>query len=123
MQQNAPVVWIVDSEQWPRACLRAELIERGCDVRAYLDLDAALADAARGFPPPRVLVLELGDQKLDEARLDALERLGAAVVVLGRAIDLADPLVRGRRFASIMPRPVSLGEVADKVEALAAVRT
>src|SRR5215471_17474158 len=26
------VVWIIDAEQWPRALLRAELIERGFDA-------------------------------------------------------------------------------------------
>jgi hypothetical protein len=27
-----PVVWIIDPDQWPRAMLRAELIERGVDA-------------------------------------------------------------------------------------------
>lgn len=71
-----------------------------------------------GHARPSVLVLELHDQKLDAPRLDALERTGIPVVVLGRAIDLNDPLVRERRFASILPRPVTLGEVADRVRAI-----
>jgi hypothetical protein len=32
-----PTVWIVDNEQWPRVCLRAELIERGQELMGELE--------------------------------------------------------------------------------------
>ena len=32
----ASVVWIIDVDQWPRAMLRAELIERGYDAVGYV---------------------------------------------------------------------------------------
>ena len=115
---DAPLVWIIDSEQWPRACLRAELIERGYDAVGYLDVGEALADAVPGRPHPRLLVLELRGQALDPARLDALAGIGVPVLVLGSALDLAEPVVRDQRWTHVLRRPVSLGEVADWVEML-----
>src|SRR5262249_50523834 len=40
-------VWIVDGEQWPRACLCAELIERGLDGRGFVTLQDAVDALAR----------------------------------------------------------------------------
>ena len=33
---RAPVIWIIDAEQWPRAMPRAELLERGFDAIGYI---------------------------------------------------------------------------------------
>src|SRR5689334_9573424 len=41
--EDAPVVWIVDAEHWPRAYLRAELIERGYDAVGFVGVREALA--------------------------------------------------------------------------------
>src|SRR5262245_58396348 len=50
-------VWIVDSEQWPRACLCAELIERGLDGRGFITLKDAVDELARpGSTDPEILV-------------------------------------------------------------------
>ena len=43
-----PVIWIIDAEQWPRALLRAELIERGYDAVGYVTVRDDPADAQPG---------------------------------------------------------------------------
>jgi DNA-binding response OmpR family regulator len=114
---SSPIVWIIDAEQWPRACLRAELIERGYDAVGFVELDAALAALRRpAAVRPALAVLELRGQAIDEARLDALSTL--PILLLGGAAELADPVLHGRQFARVLPRPVSLGAVADTVEEL-----
>ena len=46
---DKPVVWIVDADHWPRAELRALLIERGYDAIGFESLvDAVLRAAAAG---------------------------------------------------------------------------
>ena len=65
------IVWIVDSEHWPRACLRAELIERGYDAVGFLELEKALAAIrAPDLRKPRAIVLELRDQVLSPPTLE-----------------------------------------------------
>ena len=56
-------VWIIDDQQWPRAALRAELLERGYEAVGFRRVLHALArleeaDVAR----PAVVVLELRGQ-------------------------------------------------------------
>ena len=68
-------IWIVAADHWPRALLRAELIERGYDATGF----ATLEDAVRRLmlPParrPALLVLVRNatlpdrDQELTSAR-------------------------------------------------------
>jgi len=60
-----PVVWIIDSEQWPRACLRAELIERGYDAYGFITIGDALdALSQTASPKPESIVLELRGQNV-----------------------------------------------------------
>src|SRR5438105_15757625 len=51
------VIWIIDADHWPRALLRAELIERGYDAVGFVTDD----DAVRVIPQrrPDVIVVEL----------------------------------------------------------------
>ena len=110
------VVWIVDDEQWPRACLRAELIERGCDAVGFTKLNRALSTLrSRRVVWPAVIVLELRGQELTRATLDALAGTRIPVVLLGGAQEMNDPLVRESKFAAALKRPVTLGAIADSV--------
>ncbi len=106
-----PVIWIIDSEQWPRALLRAELIERGYDAVGYLTVD----DALRTIPWrwPDVIVVELrGLARNEVARL-----FGSNVPVIGIAgvPEINEPWVAEFPFAAIVKRPVSIGEIAERV--------
>jgi hypothetical protein len=119
MSAQQPTVWIVDSEQWPRAGLRAELIERGCDAIGYATLvEAAALLKYSGAPRPRVIVLELRDQELRREHLELLASSGIPIVLLGGAIELNHPILHKFNFASVIRRPFTLGAVANDVIAL-----
>ena len=108
VRQN--VVWVIDGEQWPRALLRAELIERGFDAVGYL----TVRDAIDALPMrrPDVIVVEMRGQV---SRLVArLPMIGAPVIVIAGAGEIADLPEVG--FDTVMRRPVSIGEIADAVQ-------
>jgi len=112
-----PVLWIIDSEQWPRACLRAELIERGYDPYGFITISDAFDSLMRGASPlPKSIVLESRGQNLTRESLDVLRDLQIPTIVLGGNAELSDPLVQGLTWAIVMKRPVSLGHIADAVE-------
>ena len=112
MQSNNPVIWIIDVEQWPRALLRAELIERGFDAVGYV----TVRDAIDSLPErrPDAIVVELRGQPIP--LVERLPGIGVPVVIIGGAPDIND-LPEGE-WASVMRRPVSLGEIADRVATL-----
>ena len=115
------VVWIVDREHWPRACLRAELIERGLDAVGFVELGDALEALVRpSTARPDALVLELGGAPHDARLLDLLERARIPVVALAGALEKTDAGLGARRWARVLARPVTLGRIADEVEALLA---
>jgi DNA-binding response OmpR family regulator len=118
----APPVWIVDADQWPRACLRAELIERGYDAIGFTTLEAMLERLARrAVSPPRVMVVSVEGQAVTPPRLAVLARHPARLVLTGGAAALATAAVRDAAADRVLPRPVSLGELADAVEDLAPI--
>src|SRR5687767_15496075 len=91
-----PIVWIIDAQQWPRACLRAELIERGLEAVGYTDLpDAAAALRHAGTSRPAVVVLELRDQAIERRLLDELMQGNIRVILLVGAVEANEQTVRG----------------------------
>ena len=112
MQPNSLVIWIIDVEQWPRALLRAELIERGFDAIGYV----TVRDAIDSLPErrPDAIVVELRGQPMP--LVERLPAIGVPVVVIGGTLDVSD--LPDRAWAAVMRRPVSLGEIADRVAAL-----
>jgi len=106
------VVWIIDPEQWPRALLRAELLERGYDAVGFLTVD----DALRMMPMrwPDLIVVDLRHL----ARQEAARLFGAKVPVIALTGVAPEPWVSGLPFAAVLQRPVSIGEIADRVEEL-----
>ncbi len=112
-------VLLVMPDQWPRALLRAELIERGRDAVGARNLEEAMLcgpSLERG--PVRVLVI---DQSLcDDGSQALLKSLlsrhpGAKVLLLGRP---TLPTPRGP-WIEVIERPTRIGEVATEVERLA----
>jgi hypothetical protein len=97
-------VWIIDSEQWPRALLRAELIERGFDAVGYV----RAADAVPARFPDAIIVELRGVTRDDVAQLF---QLGVPVIGIASTPEpeWLDDFPWSRRFH----RPVSLGEIAD----------
>src|SRR5215470_7064228 len=83
-ESGEPILWVVDSEQWPRACLRAELIERGYDAYGFITIADALDSLARGATrKPQALILELRGQELTEDLMEALRNLAMPIILLG----------------------------------------
>lgn len=97
-------VWIIDSEQWPRALLRAELIERGFDAVGYV----RVADAVPARFPDAIVV-ELRD--VDRGEVAQLFQLG--VPVIGIASTPEPDWLEDFPWSRLFYRPVSLGEIAD----------
>jgi len=106
---SQPVIWIIDAEQWPRALLRAELIERGYDAVGYV----TVRDAIDSLPlrRPDAIVVELRGQPMP--LVERLPKIGVPVVIVGGASELNDPPPAD--WSAIMQRPVSLGDIADRV--------
>jgi DNA-binding NtrC family response regulator len=116
----APVVWIVDADQWPRAHLRAELIERGYDAVGFVKLQDALARLVRSKTesPPRAILIDLEGQTVREEQLALCADQHLAVILTGGKVALAAPGIRPFPAAAVLPRPVTLGELADAVDRL-----
>src|SRR5262249_20368399 len=111
------IIWVIDSEQWPRACLRAELIERGYDAVGFAELKHALSALRnKGQKRPDIIVLELRGQGVTRKGLGALVAVGAPFILLGGAHELNDPLVHEFRFAAVLKRPITLGKIADVID-------
>lgn len=108
------VVWIIDAEQWPRAMLRAELIERGFDAVGYV----TVGDAIESLPmrPPNAIVVDLRGQPL--RFVERLPMIGVPVLVIGGIPEINELPPSG--WTAVMRRPVSIGEIADRVAAVAA---
>jgi hypothetical protein len=119
MTDHQPLVWIIDSEHWPRACLRAELIERGLDAVGYLDLEEPLALLlSPSSTKPQAIVLELRGQDAAADSLVRLAGIGIPVLALGGALEFSNISIGNLPWAAILRRPVTLGQVADQVQRL-----
>ena len=116
---GAPVVWIVDADHWPRAYLRAELIERGYDAVGFPTLREALG-ALANVRRPALVIVDLGALEVEPRSLAALGRAGAPVLGVVGAAAAEDQLVRAFPWAALLRRPVTIGAIADAVERLLA---
>ena len=103
-----PTVWIIDHEQWPRALLRAELIDRGLDAVGYLSVEDAMAAFPRRFPD--LIVIELRGQKPQD--VERVFAIGVPVIAIAGEQDIVE-----LPFVEVLRRPVTLGEIADRVTA------
>src|SRR5215831_9446934 len=122
--KNEPVLWVIDGEQWPRACLRAELIERGYDAYGFVNIADALDSLSReASPKPEIIVLELRGQSLKSELTQRIRSLQVPTIVLGGSTEFTEPLVQQSSWEVILKRPVSLGQVADVVQKISSKRT
>src|SRR5437867_6163632 len=117
--KREPVLWIIDSEQWPRACLRAELIERGYNPYGFISINDALDSLSRRMSPrPEALVLELRGQDLTPQVMETIRDLPIPAILLGGSAELNDPLVRAGHWYTVLKRPFWLGTIAHLVESV-----
>jgi hypothetical protein len=107
----------VDSEQWPRACLRAELIERGYDARGFIRLGDALETLSQATSPrPAVLILELRGQTISNEAIRTIREARIPTILLGGNAELADPIIQTQQWEVVLKRPLSLGKIAEVAE-------
>ncbi len=107
-------VWIVDSEHWPRALLRAELIERGYDAVGFEAVRDVLVRLALVRFRPELLLLVLHGQAIPERQIAALRRTRLPIWLLASAAVVPDE--RLTALASrLLRRPLTVGSVADAV--------
>ena len=106
------VVWVIDAEHWPRALLRAELVERGFDAAGYL----TVRDAVDSLPvrPPDAIVVNLRGQPLPW--VERLLGIGVPVVLVAGSPEIHD--LSDREWAAVLRRPVSIGEIVSVVASL-----
>jgi len=119
MNSKKATIWIIDSEQWPRACLRAELIERGYDAVGFVRTGQALS-ALRSRPrsSPGAIVLELRGQSVNDNALDLLAGTNIPLLLLGGSTELNHPSVQKAKAAAILKRPITLGKIADVLQGI-----
>jgi len=102
-------ICIIDPEQWPRAFLRAELIERGYDAVGYLNVQDAERTLRARFPD--VIVVELRDISRED--VGKLFQLG--VPVIGIVSQPEPEWLSDFKWGALLRRPISVGEIADRV--------
>jgi DNA-binding NtrC family response regulator len=110
-----PRVWIVNADHWPRAYLRAELIERGYDATGFETLkDALIRLLIARSQRPALLVIDLHGQAIDDKLATALlrERLPVIAVADATSPPSAPPGV----LVDLLRRPVTIGAVADTID-------
>jgi hypothetical protein len=116
VRRNRGPVWIIDAEHWPRASLRAELIERGHEAIGFATILDALTRLALRRQPPALAVIDLGGRPSNSKQLDALLRAGFPVLAIGGAAEWATESLRARPWAAFLRRPLTVGAIADEVE-------
>jgi hypothetical protein len=115
--ETRTLIWIISNQQWPRAYLRAELIERGFEAVGYTEIASAVSTLGVALgDKPGVIVLELRDQAVEARLLGAIIETGIPVILLAGSVEANEPLVKHYRWAAVMKRPVSIGTIADKVQ-------
>jgi hypothetical protein len=108
-------IWIIGADHWPRALLRAELIERGYDATGFASLEDAvkrlMLPPAR---PPALLVLDQRDQVVDERTAALLSRARVPILVVADIANRGGPALGP--VVEILHRPVTMGSIADAVD-------
>ena len=110
-----PRIWIVDADHWPRAYLRAELIERGYDATGFETLkDAMIRLLTARSRRPALLVIDLHGQVIDDKLGSGLLRAKLPVIAIAGATssEIAPPGV----LVELLRRPLTIGAVADAVD-------
>jgi hypothetical protein len=117
-----PLIWVIDREQWPRANLRALLLDHGFDALVFVELAGALAALKDPhYPKPFIVVLELHGLSPTEEEVDTLTRLSIPMVGLAGAVEMSQEWIRKIQWAALIQRPNIIGQVVDTIEELVRV--
>ena len=112
-----PRIWIVSADQWPRAYLRAELIERGYDAVGFVTMkDALLRLMLARSRRPALAVVDLHGQDVTEKMGATLFREHVPLLIVADAGHREDE--RLGPAVCTLRRPVTIGAIADTVDRL-----
>jgi hypothetical protein len=113
-EREGPLIWIIDADHWPRAYLRAELIERGYEAVGFVTVGDALAVLAlRPRVRPALATVDLQGQTPTE--LARLLRAGFPVLAIAGVTAWATEALRALPWAAFLRRPLSFGAIADEI--------
>jgi hypothetical protein len=114
-----PRIWVVDADHWPRAYLRAELIEHGYDTTGFETLRDAVARLVLAPTlPPAAMVVDLRGQRFDERLRAFLFAQSIPVIVIrGAGVAPGSPSLSPRM--QVLRRPLTIGAIAEAVARLA----
>ena len=111
------VIWIIDNEHWPRAYLRAELLERGYVPVSFERLSVALSELKRAVKDrPQIVVLELRGQEITTHALEIITEANVPMIAIGGVLELNNPMIKDFKWAELLRRPITIGMIADAVE-------
>jgi hypothetical protein len=113
-----PVVLILMGDQWPRALLRAELLEAGYDAVGARSFEEGLAlvKAAPERGPVRLVVIDQDSVAGTEAARREHDELGAGVLqILLAKTGVASPPGNWDR---VVRRPVSIGDIVRTIRTM-----
>ena len=110
---------IIAGEDWQsRAMLRAQLLEEGFEVEAHETITDALAVLGRGAVLPQMVLADVSASHDPAADLRALSPWSRKIpvwIIASRAYRLDDGL-HDHGFEIILPRPVDVGELVDRIK-------
>jgi hypothetical protein len=111
-----PLVWIIGTDHWPRAYLRAELIERGYEAVGFVTVgDALAALALQPARRPLLAAIDLQGHSLDPRQLAPLLRGGFPTLAIGGLAEWGTEPVRNLPWTATLRRPLTIGSIADEI--------
>jgi hypothetical protein len=116
--RKQPLIWIIDGNHWERVNLRAVLIERGCEVEGFESIFHAVVMLYREIvEKPAAIVLEINNLAYQSRELDELVHIAAPVILLTGVFE-GRTLADEHKWAAVLRRPFTIGQVAQTVERL-----
>jgi hypothetical protein len=111
------MVWIISADHWPRALLRAELIERGFEAIGFVEIRDAVIELIRSRSRrPRVVVVDPRDRAIDEHALAPLVEAAVPLLAIAGALQASDATLRRISWVEELRLPIAIGQIADAVE-------
>ena len=114
---SGPVVWIISNQQWPRAFIRAELIERGFDAIGFEEAGQAIAAIGdKRTIKPQLLILDLRPSSVTRIQLQNLAHKRIPILALAGNLEPDERSLKDFGWIAMMKMPFTIGEVCQLVE-------
>src|SRR5437773_2576183 len=114
---SGPAVWVISNQQWPRAFIRAELIERGFDAIGFEEAGQAIAAIGdKRTIKPRLLILDLRQSSLTRIQLHTLAHKKIPILALAGNLESEELSMKDFEWIALVKTPFTIGEVCDLVQ-------